>query len=396
MPFDRLLFIQHGLTKNSGHWLMETNEWRNAARTLNLKWFGAAHVSLENAIASAYDLKPIFPFRPHDTIVSTPVITKLATFIELSDAFKHIGQKHFPADISPTDLLFIAFSSETDIFGVAKWLDTIHPDKRPTVAFMFHQFDPSWKTDVATLSINGDFSTWEYAARALSQRLPPHKIRFFSAGDLLSDALSKIFKIPTHTLPIASPVPTQILSGYRDKKYDVGILGGARYEQGVDMWADIFVALAKLRPDLTISLQVNTEQQEQILRNALGGHIPPSHIDIHTGPLMGTSYYERMANCQLLLLTYLPERYCFRESGVFIEAVSRDIPTVVPEFTTMARHIQSGRAAGVACNNGNATSIADSVHSALNNIEELYQRSSLLSETWQNKHKAENILRSIL
>lgn len=392
MPFERLIFIQHGLADNTGHWLMETSEWHRAAHALNLKWVGAAHLRLDGATASAYDLKPVFPFGPYDTVQATPLTSRLATFIELSDAFRDVGQRHFPADISAADLLFLPFSRDVEVLGVAKWLGTLPPQRRPTVAFVFHHCDLTWQVDTTSMSVVGDSSTWEYAARALLQCVPVEKIRFFGTGDHLSDILGKVFRIPTHTLPLVSPLPTQHLPAHRDKRYDVGGLGGARPEQGADQWADIFMSLAALRPNLTAALQLKSTSQEHELRDALRKVTPHAHVDIHTGTFARDDYYERMVNCRLVLLAYLPERYCFRESAVMVEAASRGIPVVAPARTSMARYIESGQAAGVVFTNGDAGSIAEAIHSALDQMEELHHRASALSETWSNKHKAENIL----
>lgn len=393
LPFERILCLQHGLKRSTGHWLRETLEWRNAAQALGLQWVGLAHHSLDKAIASEHGLQAVFPLAPYDRVQVNPRVARIATLIEHSTLFARSAHRFFPTDISARDLIFIPFSADVELYGIAKWLDTIAPDKRPMVAFMFHQYDLSWQMNLQTRVLNGDVSTWEYAARALLQRLPAQRIRLLGSGQMLCDILSAIFLQPVYVSLLVSPVPTQTLPSPADKPYDLGILGGGRDEQGAGSWEEILTALARLRPAMRIALQVSTDEQAEKLRTALGGLLPASQLDIHVGALMGEAFYERMLKCKLLLLNYENERYFVRDSGVFIEAANRAIPTIVPANTTMARHIESGQAAGIVF--GQVQQAPAAIHAALDDYEALSQKAHAYASQWQHAHDATTILRAI-
>lgn len=388
MTISRFICLQNGLSKTTGHWIVETEQWRKAAHANGVAWLGYGNAKLPADVARTCDVAPVFIARPYDSLGLDKNIKKLGSFIELSDLFFDTCRKHMPADISSNDLLFLPYTCDIEMYGLAKWLNSLAPDKRPAVACHFHQFDLTWTANLQDFTLSGDTSSWEYAARALMQVCGPQRLRLFGGGPQLSAVLQKLFKVPVHTMPLAIRFPDMQAGPQSQRRFDINIMGGARPEQGLALWGPIMAALAQIRPGVKVGVQLKDAKQEAEFRAQLQGFLPDADLDLHVGPLFDEAYSQRMCDSKLILLTYLPVRYSCRESGVFLEAAGCGVPCVVPEKTTMAAHIIRKEAAGLVFANGNTTHMARAVDAALDKVEILNQRAQSLSEPWRQKHSA--------
>lgn len=391
MP-ERLFFIQHGLSKGTGHWLRETRQWAAAARALGYEWHGFAHRSLDAALAQSVDVKPVIPFKPYDMLKTPPLIAPLASFIELGNALKQSLQAYLPVDIGAEDILFVGYTTPTELFGIAQWLDLVHPDRRPRVAFMFHQFDYRWKIDARQMQVSGDFSFWEYGARAVGQRLPAEKLRLYAAGEGLADVLATMFKLPVASLPLMMTPFTGAFRPQAEKTYDLGILNSGRKEQGSEVLPDVLALLLKMRADTKVLVQAADEEQAGTLRTELESRSPRARIDVAVTSEDETEFERRLGDVRLLLMAYVPESYCFRDSGIFIEAGCRAVPVAASRFSSMGRYIEAGQVAGAVFPYGDAPAMAACVSEALNNTAALSARAEALAPAWQAEHDPKSIL----
>jgi len=394
MTIKRLFYIQNGLSSDRGHWLRETLEWKNAARKFSIEWHGFSHTSFDKALAVTHGIQPVFPYRPHDyhIVGSNPQESRRSTLTAIPAAFAKVCATYF-TDISDQDLLFVANVTQKEMLGVARWLDTLPAPKRPKVAFNFHQLDPSWKIDSKNASATGDLASWQFAARMLLQRLPPKKIKLYAAVPPLAEVLTAIFGISAKAMGTTVKSFTHTPTPYHDKKYDVAIMGGARKEQGIDIAIATVAELAALRPDLRALVQIRKPEEADALKNI----VSDSGVEIYCGHLFEDDFNLRLGESRFLLLPYMPDRYCLRESGVFCEAAVAGVPVAVSEFSSMARHIQAGEAAGIVFNYSESpASIAKKLDAALKNGETIYQKSQQLKEYWKNQCSADNSLQMII
>jgi glycosyltransferase involved in cell wall biosynthesis len=395
MVIKRLFYIQNGLSSDRGHWLRETLEWKNAAHRLSLEWHGFAHSSFDKKLATLHEVQPVFPYRPHDYIVveDKPEQSQRSTLTLISAAFAQACSTHLPKDISGQDLLFVANATQKEMLGIAQWLDSVSAPHRPKVAFYFHHLNAPWKVNSINGSTTGDVTSSQLVGKAILQRLPPEKINLYAAVPPLAEVLTAIFGIPAKAMGTTVKSFTHTPTPYRDKKYDVAIMGGARKEQGIDIAVATMAELAALRPDLRALVQIRKPEEAGGLKNIT----PDSGIEIYCGHLFEDDFNSRLGESRFLLLPYMPDRYCLRESGVFCEASVMGIPVAASEFSSMARHIQAGNAAGIVFNYSDPpAAIAKKLDIALKNGETFYQKSQELSHYWKTQCSAVTSLQRII
>ena len=388
MSAKRVFFLQHGLWKTSGHWYGETLAWRKAVQEAGLGWQCGVHRTLPEEAAKECDAQRPFAFRPYDMVEAPESMQEFTTFIELADMFAAPLLRTYK-DISADDLVIVPFTTPAELMGLARWLERVPPDRRPQVAAVFHHLPLTWKIDLDKRAIRADLSLWEYSARALRLRVPDSRFRFFAVLPQLASFLAQAFKGPVALLPVVfQPPPILQLP----KRYDISCQGGGRPEQGAHLWGGILAELAKLRPGLTASVQMQTEEEAQMLRIRTG--LPEQQLDIAVGHISDEDYFTRMAASRLLLLTYHTQAYALRESSVFLEGGCLGVPSLVPAGTALAYQVRSGVSAGAWFLHWKAKHIAERAQAALED-KTIAAKAQALAPGLRKKHDARTALRTV-
>ena len=394
--FDRIIFIQNGLKDGTGHWLPEGLAWSEAVRSVGMEYVLLCHSDCDPSLVAKHGMRPAIPFVPGHPAPSASGLGRLAAFIEFPQIFALALASKMPADISSRDLVFVGYSTEVELLGMAMWMRNLPVDKRPAVSFAFQDLPPEWKVNPEGMTIGGSYAFWRHAIWSLKQTLDPTKVRIFGSCPALSHMLERILRIPCKTLPCATQFRKSFAIESPEKRYDLATVGGNRSDQGVHQWLKILPTLLALRPDITVSFQMQTQKQKEALIRLFGDLYDLNHIEIGVGIYDTSQYYARMQASRLLLLCYSPERYCFRDSGVFVEANCLGIPTISHAQTSMGRRVKAGMASGSVYGSIDPQEIAGVIHQSLDRIGELEQRANVLREHWIKAHSPETSLLMLL
>jgi glycosyltransferase involved in cell wall biosynthesis len=134
-----------------------------------------------------------------------------------------------------------------------------------------------------------------------------------------------------------------------------------------------------LRPDLRFVVQVGSADLE------------PSFVALEEDPrvrlirgyLDERAFCALIAACDLLLLSYKPERYMARISGPFVFGAVYGTPSVVPANTWMAERIVVGRAAGLTYD-GDDDALAQAVARGADDHAGLKAQAAALAGPWRS------------
>lgn len=379
---SRVIFFQNGLFNASGHWLTETWAWRTEVLSLGIEWHGFSHV-LFGKRAKEMDLVPAIPFLPGQSRRGFSRKARLAAYLDGAILLPDILERHWPGEVGPDDLLYVAYTTDVEMIGIARWLEEIPEAKRPMVAFFFHHPAHEWSVDFQRSGLRGDFLRYLHAVeriRGLNVRC-----RIFASGDLLSKTLGSVLKYPVEDLNFVSHYP----EGFRQEdctcEYDIGLLGGGREEQGRKGWPLVLRELLTKIPSLRICVQIPSAAGESKIPDDLKPFVSRSGVTFFHGNSRHLDHFRRIASCKTLLLPYSPQIYALRSSGVFQEACILGVPTVVPRKTSIGRMIQSGKAAGVVYGGDDPADIALAVEQALERHESLVEQAQALKEVWRRE-----------
>jgi len=359
-----------------------------------LEWHCFAHTSLPAEQVEELDAMPVVPFLPGQIRRGLSPVHRLAAIIDGLEKLPEILQEHYPREPRPDDLLFVGYATDVEMIGVARWLEGIHESKRPRVAFVCHHPAHEWKTDPASMHLHGDFHRWIYAAKRVMGA--SNRTLFLSPLPALSKELSRVLQVPFSTLANCSQVPDGINLEHVRPTYDVGLVGGSRTEQGVTLYPEILRRLKSMRPEIRILLQCMPGRQLDAFRKIIKKDGTEDMVTLVSDPGTPEDYLKRIASCRLILLSYLPQQYCLRGSGVFMDANYVGRPVVASAQTSMGRMIASGISAGVIFGSMEPVTIAGAVCHALDRIEDLSTRAHALSHEWRHRFTADILLKELL
>jgi glycosyltransferase involved in cell wall biosynthesis len=359
-----------------------------------MEWHCFAHTSLPPEIAAEVDALPVIPFLPGQVRRGLTPIHRLTAFMDGAENLPGILRKNYPGEPRSDDLLYLGYATDVEMIGVARWLEGIKATKRPRVVFFHHHPAHEWKTDPASMTVEGDFHRWIYAAKRLYSVAP--NIRYFGSIPALSKELSRVLQVPFSTLTITPPIPRDFDPAGVETSHDIGILGGSRTEQGITLVPSILRYLKFRRPACRVLLQCMKGRQETNMRQIMKKDGTEGMVSLISDPGSAEDYLQRIASCRLILLPYLPEKYCLRNSGVFMDANCVGRPVVASAQTSMGRMILAGISSGTVFRSMDPMAIAGAACDALDRMEDLSSRSRHFSPEWRQRLSTDVLLKKLL
>ena len=216
-----------------------------------------------------------------------------------------------------------------------------------------------------------------------------------STTPALARCLTQVLAQQVHPLPLVAPPLVEPGARSPALRYDVVLPGEFRWEKGAGMVESILLGLARLRPDLRVSLQVRDQEQAQALVQSLRQQQFAASLDIVYGALDMAAYAQRLGAARLALLPYQPQRYALRCSGVAFECFMHGIPVVAPAGTWIADQIEAGLATGVLFHDWESDAIAQATLQALNQLDTLGVTARRLAPGWASQGGATPMLSRI-
>jgi hypothetical protein len=103
-----------------------------------------------------------------------------------------------------------------------------------------------------------------------------------------------------------------------------------------------------------------------------------------------------LESLEILLLPYVKDRYVMRTSGIFAEAVTHGIVTVVPRGTWMAEQLGAGWGAGVIFDTVSVDSVVEALTAAIDDYSDLKMTAAACREAWRTRQSTGALLDHIL
>jgi glycosyltransferase involved in cell wall biosynthesis len=176
------------------------------------------------------------------------------------------------------------------------------------------------------------------------------RVLFHSDTHILAAEFSRLTGLPFHVLPIPfdqDHLRRRLGENRRPAKpLVIGYLGDARVEKN---YADLPNAVAELWKEYVASGRARFVLQSNF--NIPGGELgilqasqklsqyPADKVDLITTALNGADYYDRVADADIIVIPYDPERYRGRSSGILIEAMAAGKPVVTTRGSWMATQV---------------------------------------------------------
>ena len=257
------------------------------------------------------------------------------------------------------------------------------------------QFHLSTPYDGSTMPHNLKHPPFNQSVRRLSKLgLIGTRVFLRAEHSLLAEHLSEALAADVSTLPI--PPLTDLPAPERDAGDDsihVMYLGAARTEKGFPTLPPAIRAILDRSPRMNIRFYIQITPQilgytPDVLKavEALKD-IEDDRLVLLESPLSQANYQQLLANADVMLLNYVPDRYRFRGSGIAVESVLSTTSVIAPTGTFPAF---------IAGESGVATEFPEGIEEAIRhiyeNIDEFRAKAAKRKAWYLSEHSAEKFV----
>lgn len=215
----------------------------------------------------------------------------------------------------------------------------------------------------------------------------------------LAQELQGALGVHVATLPIpaliVSPPGTARNNG---SFFTVGYLGEARAEKGFLYLPAMIQQLraaspsSRLRFAIHATIGYGSSSPELVTAVRTLSALANEEDQISTTPLNDQEFGRWIESCDCIVLPYDPERYRYATSGIFVEALARGCPVIVPEGTWMAAELATG--AGIAIST--PKHLADAILKIAENPEAYRRAASRAASNIIHRHNPQQLLATLL
>lgn len=395
----RFILLQNGLKDRRGHFLAETLGWLKASSQRGFRVSVYTHKEADPTVILETEGIPAFSFMPGQFNFSEGNIPLRDAFALHATAYANTLVDLSP-NIGADDVVVVPYATDCEVYGIGQWLQSVPKDDRPRVAFIFHVPDMRWKIDGKSKQLHGDISSFRNAFEHLKGSSSPERMLYFATNKALSSLLTEILGVPFSVCPVP-------ISYSEDESFDertavggerahIGIVGELRQEKGSLLVADILEQFNHARPGKSVFVQTNFSRQGSVPGLDKLHSLQNNSFTLFDGEMTKAAYAQRLKNIDIFLLPYLRQRYAFRISAVFADAVAYGAVTVVPSHTWMAQQLELGFGAGVVFGKTEPSEICRALISASDSFGELQKKARRCADEWRRTQCTDALVEHII
>jgi len=395
----RFVLLQNGLKDRHTHFYNETLGWLDACRRRGHRIGVYTHKLADPIVLLETGGFPIFSFTLEENLSDGRGRSRRDTFLLSANAYARTIGAISPA-INADDVVVVPYSTDWQVYGFAQWLTSVPEVARPRVVFIFHLPNLSWTPDGKAAHLRGDFSSIRQAFSHLKSVTSLARVVCLATNGALRGELVRILGVPVSTCPVpisyfeADAVGKR--AGVRIKRAHIGVMGEFRLEKGALLVADTLAQFNRARPGKTMFIQTNYSGTTAAPGLDRLRRLETDKITVFDGEMSQADYTDRLKNIDIFLLPYQRERYMFRVSAIFAEALAYGAVVVVPGQTWMARQLADGFGAGVVFETDAAAEICRALIDASDRFPELSEKARAGATAWRRSQCTEALVDDVI
>jgi len=382
----RFVLLQNGLKDRHTHFYNETMGWLDACQRRGHQVKVYTHKLADPVVLMETGGVPVFSFKLDANPSNGQAWSRRQTFLLSASGYaKTLGS--ISPGIGAEDVVVVPYSTDWQVYGIAQWLESIPLVARPRIVFIFHLPNLNWMPDRKSVHLQGDFSNIRQAFSHLKGVTSPETVLCLATNRALCRELVRVLGVPFSICPVPiSYSEANVLKGPaegRAERAHVGVMGEFRLEKGALLVADTLEQFNQARPGKTMFVQNNYSGTTAAPGLEKLHHLDIDKMTVFDGEMSPPDYADRLNNIDIFLLPYQRERYLFRISAIFAEAVAYGAVVVVPDQTWMAAQLENGFGAGVVFETTSAPDICRALMEASDRFPELSEKAQASAAEWR-------------
>lgn len=359
--------------------LLENIPFANTAWGLLKIVFGLVRfiIKILSKIASKIWFK-LFNFQPKTFIFS------------LQKAFKKIK-------ILPEDHVFIHTLGIEQLEELLYYLEALECQSIPNYHIMLRRdIEDNLVTEAKGIGLKACLH------RFYDSKLAHNKVQFYTDTQELIERHNSLSSVQFQKIPVPfrqEKLPNKTKLRQQNQPIHIVYLGDARREKGyhflpeiVDsLWKD-YIATNKIKFTIQSNLSVSGGEIGILTARLELENYPEDKVKLIKHPLKDDSYYQLLADADLLIIPYDNQSYRYRTSGVFTEALAAGKPVIVPANTWLAKQVDESRAKVYF----SSKEIKANVVEIVKNLDKYTQSAQEFSKGWQQKHSPDALINCLL
>lgn len=396
----RFFLLENGLISYAGHHYMEASSFRYNAKKYGIETVILAHRKVLKNIRDELDAIPLFSNRPYDIVSSDPLCGDLENFIyfgkQIFSSLNSLGDRR----PNCSDLLVLTLTKQSELIGLANWLQLLKKEERPSIALNFMVDNLTQNINsVGQIKFNPMVAQfYRYSIQQIFNLMPEEKVLLTAGSPKLSSLMTNILgrKVNNFPLPVCLEIESEPISEIKSNNPVVAYLGKSHPRKFPDQIIEIILEVWKTNASTHFLLQGNPESYAHHWSMALEEGIHDGRIHIVQGEIDQKTYYRLLISSDIVFLPYKEKKYLTQTSGIFAEALSVGKVTVVPENTWMSDVLQQQKCGGVTFQGLGIEACSSAIIQALDSLEVLKAQAHHHADMWKQSMGMKSYVKQLL
>ena len=351
------------------------------------------HRAAEAGIKDAFPFEPVFRRSSYDLLTRVPVLRDMVNPTVQNYLFFRDLKRALEGKYARDWILFTPTMTHNHIWAWAAWLQTVPPEKCPTVVlFVRNTYCFSANTRRYDKRAYFALPAFKWLERLAAEG---RRIHLVTDSHRLAREYAGITRLPMPVLPTPHTDRTPSAAAKPGPSPRFVWLGGLRKDKGFLVFARAVLALeAELRSGcIEFVIQSNLDDPKDGETRSARESIKTARlpgVTLMEAALTGQEYTDLLISASVVVMPRLLQLYRSQTSGPFVEALAAGKPVIVTAGSWMSDQLER-HGAGMSFKDEDAEDLANAIRALARNYPDFKTRAEHSAKEWMSIHNPDRL-----